>query len=61
MYSVFILFIFNVCKGIIFNDLNGKELSYTIRLRHEVGQSNSWQTIQNSPNFELPGPRTTNL
>ena len=48
-------------SGIIFNSLDGNELSFTIRLPHEVGGSNSWSTLQTSPNFELPGPRRTNL
>ena len=56
---------FNYCynegAGIIFNSLDGNELSYTIRLPHEVGGSNSWSTLQTSPNFERPGPRRTNL
>ena len=47
--------------GIIFSNLTGDKLLYKIRLPHEVGRSNSWHTIQSSPNYESPGPRTTNL
>ncbi len=46
--------------GIVFNNLSGNDLSYTIRLRHEVGNDNSWETAQSGPNFELPGPRIAN-
>ena len=57
--------LYNAClyggAGIIFNELYGNELRYTIRLPHEVGRANSWKTIQTSPNFELPGPRRSNL
>ena len=57
--------LYNACiyggAGIIFNSLHGNELKYTIRLPHEVGRANSWKTVQTSPNFELPGPRRSNL
>lgn len=46
--------------GIVFGDLNGNELSYTIRLRHEVGPDNSWDTLLSAPEIELPGPRVSN-
>ena len=45
-----------VIVGIVFNNL-GSNVDYTIRLRHEVGQSNSWLTDQAGPTFELPGSR----
>ncbi len=47
--------------GIIFGSLKGNRLSYTIRLSHEVGRSNSWSTLQTTPNFQTPGSRSTNL
>ncbi len=57
--------LYNACiyggAGIIFNNLHGFEIKFTIRLPHEVGRANSWKTIQTSPNFELPGPRRSNL
>ena len=55
----------NICykkgTGIIFQSLHGDKMSYKIRLSHEVGPSNSWKTIQTSPNYDSPGPRGTNL
>jgi ATP-binding cassette subfamily A (ABC1) protein 3 len=46
--------------GIVFNNLESDELEYTLRLRHEVGQDNSWETRDAAPNFQAPGPRITN-
>jgi ATP-binding cassette subfamily A (ABC1) protein 3 len=50
--------------GIVFNNVNrtknGGQLEYTLRLRHEVGDDDSWETREAAPNFQLPGPRVTN-
>ena len=45
--------------GIYFNDLEGNNLEYTLRLRHEAGEDNSWETRDAAPNFQAPGPRIT--
>ena len=42
--------------GIVFNNL-GPNVDYTIRLRHEVGQQNTWFTDEAGPTFEQPGAR----
>ena len=46
--------------GIVFNNLEGDHLEYTLRLRHEVGEDKSWETRDAAPNFQPPGPRVTN-
>ena len=46
--------------GIVFNNLEGENLEYTLRLRHEVGQDKSWETRDAAPNFQPSGPRVTN-
>ena len=46
--------------GIVFDSLEGNSLEYTLRLRHEVGEDNSWETRDSAPNFQPPGPRVTN-
>lgn len=45
----------------MFNDLDGSDgdLEYTLRLRHEVGEDDSWETRDAGLNFQLPGPRVT--
>ncbi len=50
----------NTHPGIVFENLDGNDLSYKIRLRHEVGNADSWNTDLAGPNFELPGPRIPN-
>lgn len=46
--------------GIVFEELAADDISYKIRLRHEVGFENSWNTDFLGPNFEAPGPRIAN-
>lgn len=46
--------------GIVFEELEGNDISYKLRLRHEVGQQNSWNTDLVGPAFEIPGPRVRN-
>ena len=48
--------------GIVFNDLDESDgtLEYTLRLRHEVGEDDTWETRDAAPNFQLAGPRVTN-
>jgi len=43
----------------VFGDFNGMEISYAIRLAHEVNPDNSWDTDRASPEIEFPGPRVT--
>jgi hypothetical protein len=45
--------------GIVFDDLDSSDgtLEYTLRLRHEVGDDDSWETRRAGPRFQLPGPR----
>ena len=47
--------------GIVFDDLDASDgrLEYTLRLRHEVGEDDSWETRDAAPPFQLPGPRIT--
>ncbi|CAI7993840.1 ATP-binding cassette sub-family A member 3, partial [Geodia barretti] len=50
--------------GIVFNNVNRTKndgrLEYTLRLRHEVGEDDSWETREAAPNFQLTGPRVRN-
>ena len=43
----------------MFDDLDDSDdtLEYTLRLRHEVGRDDTWETRQAGPLFQLPGPR----
>ena len=45
--------------GIVFNQLEGDDLEYTLRLRHEVGVENSWQTREAASDLQPPGPRVS--
>ena len=36
-------------EGIVFEDLESSDLEFTLRLRHEVGQLGSWETITREP------------
>lgn len=49
-----------MCSGIVFEELAGNDISYKIRLRHEVGNQDSWETDEVGPTFESPGPRISN-
>ena len=55
-----ILQFLSVLLGIVFDNLSTPDLEYTIRLRHDVGDGNSWFTRFNAPSFQLPGARVTN-
>ena len=48
--------------GIVFDDLDDSDnrIEYTLRLRHEVGDSDTWETQSAGPGFEMPGPRVDN-
>ncbi len=43
--------------GVVFDDLDGDSIRYTLRLRHEVGSLNTWYTRLTTPAFVVPGPR----
>ena len=45
--------------GIVFNNIRGNNLQYTIRPTHEVEgfDGNSWDTRVVQPEFQRPGPR----
>ena len=43
--------------GIVFDLSDQLNIKFTLRLRHEVGERDSWLTRMTSPNFEAPGPR----
>ena len=48
--------------GIVFDNLDGMNLQYTIRPAHEVdGEDdlNTWNTRDTQPQFQVPGPRVT--
>ena len=50
----------SLCIGVVFDNLNGTNLQYTIRPVHEVGGENdrsTWDTDIAQPRFEQPGPR----
>ena len=51
-----------LCIGIVFDDLDPSDgrLEYTLRLRHEVGEEDTWETRSAAPNFQIPGPRVDN-
>ncbi|XP_077866667.1 phospholipid-transporting ATPase ABCA3-like [Saccoglossus kowalevskii] len=38
-----------------------QDVSYTIRISHKHGEDNTWHTISQYPQFQFPGPRTTNF
>ena len=61
LYIIRISWSIHYISGIVFNDLDGSdnELEYTIRLRHEVGEDDSWETRDAGQTFQLPGPRIT--
>ena len=46
--------------GLVFDNLEGGDLAYTIRLRHEVGNADSWNTERAGGAFQLPGARVQN-
>ncbi len=43
--------------GVFFDNLNGTDMEYTIRLRHDVGSRDTWQTARTAAAFNSPGPR----
>ena len=46
----------------MFDNLNGKNLQYTIRPAHEVlgeDDENTWNTDDTQPRFQVPGPRVS--
>lgn len=45
-------------SGIVFDSINNDttELEYTLRLRHEVGESDTWYTDLTFPSTQRPGP-----
>ena len=48
--------------GVVFNNLNGKSLEYTIRPAHEVSGEDdvsTWNTDDTQPRFQVPGPRVS--
>ena len=52
-------FILLISLGIVFNNLDGDDIEYTLRLRHEVGSRDTWFTRITAPVFQLAGPRVT--
>ena len=45
--------------GVVFDRLEGDGLEYTLRLRHEVGELDTWHTEEASFWFQAPGARVT--
>lgn len=48
--------------GVVFDNLNGKNLQYTIRPAHEVlgeDDDSTWNTDDTQPRFQVPGPRVS--
>ena len=57
-----ILYIIPPLTGIVFDDLDDSDgrIEYTLRLRHEVGEWETWVTQTAGPFFEQLGPRVDN-
>ena len=47
------------CIGVVFGDLEGDAMEYTLRLRHEVGESDTWHTRETSFWLQRPGARVS--
>ena len=45
--------------GVVFDRLEGDGLEYTLRLRHEVGELDTWHTEEASFWLQAPGARVT--
>ena len=48
--------------GIVFDNLNGNNIQYTIRPVHEVfgeDDESTWNTDDTQPRFQVPGPRVS--
>ena len=45
--------------GIVFDNLDEDEIEYTLRLRHEVGELDTWHTSEAAFWFQTPGARVT--
>ena len=43
----------------MFDSLDGTNLEYTLRLRHEVGTRNTWRTRDVADDVQTPGPRVS--
>ena len=43
----------------MFDNLDGTRVEYTLRLSHEVGSDNSWETANRGPSIQLPGSRVS--
>ena len=49
-----------VCAaGVVFDSLEGEDLEYTLRLRHEVGGMDTWHTHEAAFWLQAPGARVT--
>ena len=62
----FVLLLFEIIKhsmwfvGIVFDDIDGTKIEYTIRPSHEVegfDDLDTWDTADVQPRFQEPGPR----
>ena len=56
---VVFFFILLISLGIVFNNLDGDDIEYTLRLRHEVGSRDTWFTRFAAPVLQPAGPRVT--
>ena len=45
--------------GVVFESVNASSIKYTLRLRHEVGTDNSWETRRRGTTIQLPGSRVS--
>ena len=54
-----VVFILLISLGIVFNNLDGDDIEYTLRLRHEVGSRDTWFTRFTAPVLQPAGPRVT--
>jgi len=44
-------------QAMVFNNLEGNNIEYTLRLRHEVTDTNTWDTGSLAADPQLPEPR----
>ena len=59
MYVLIIVHHVSLHLGIVFDSLEGDGLEYTLRLRHEVGEMDTWRTKEAAFWFQRPGARVT--
>ena len=60
VHPLFVCLSVCVCAaGVVFDSLEGEDLEYTLRLRHEVGGMDTWHTHEAAFWLQAPGARVT--